>query len=216
MSGTGVFNAPERDIETVEIPGRNGDLTIDNGRWKNITVTYPAIVVYDFRQNIQSARAWLCSTSRYRRLEDDYCLDSYRMARYVGGLELNVDTMLDAAKTTLRFDCMPQRFLYSGENDVVMTNGGTIVNPSLFDSLPLMVVSGSGAGTVTVNSTAVTISSVGTSVTLDSEIQRAYSGGFSRDATITGSYPVLTAGENTVSWTGGVTGVTIKPRWWTL
>ena len=30
ISGSGTFNAPEMDITTVEIPGRNGDLTISN------------------------------------------------------------------------------------------------------------------------------------------------------------------------------------------
>ena len=36
ISGTGTFNAPERDYTKEEIIGRNGDLTFDNGRYKNI------------------------------------------------------------------------------------------------------------------------------------------------------------------------------------
>ena len=38
LSGSGVFNAPERDVETISIPGRSGDLILDNGRFKNISV----------------------------------------------------------------------------------------------------------------------------------------------------------------------------------
>ena len=39
VSGSGTFNAPERDVELVEVPGKNGSLVLDNGRFKNITVT---------------------------------------------------------------------------------------------------------------------------------------------------------------------------------
>ena len=33
ISGEGVFNAPRRDVEMAAIPGRNGDLALDHGRY---------------------------------------------------------------------------------------------------------------------------------------------------------------------------------------
>ena len=36
------YDAPERDIEEIEIAGRNGAFLLDKGRWKNIEVTYKA------------------------------------------------------------------------------------------------------------------------------------------------------------------------------
>ena len=33
-------NAPERSIDTIVVPGRNGTLTIDNGRFENVAVEY--------------------------------------------------------------------------------------------------------------------------------------------------------------------------------
>ena len=36
ISGGGTYNAPERDVEFMAMPGRSGDLLIDNGRFKNI------------------------------------------------------------------------------------------------------------------------------------------------------------------------------------
>ena len=48
ISGMQTYNAPERDVTSLEIPGRNGELTIDNGRYKNINITYPAFFrLYD-------------------------------------------------------------------------------------------------------------------------------------------------------------------------
>ena len=61
ISGSGTFNAPEMDITTVEIPGRNGDLTISNNRFRNITVEYPAFIRKQFRHNAAAAKLWLLS-----------------------------------------------------------------------------------------------------------------------------------------------------------
>ena len=33
-------NAPQRSTEDIVVPGRNGTLTIDNGRYENIDVSY--------------------------------------------------------------------------------------------------------------------------------------------------------------------------------
>lgn len=35
----------ERDIERKEVPGRSGDVIIDNGRYKNVTVKFTGIVM---------------------------------------------------------------------------------------------------------------------------------------------------------------------------
>ena len=41
VSNDNGFDAPERDVKEVEIPGRNGSLVLDNGRYKNQTLTNP-------------------------------------------------------------------------------------------------------------------------------------------------------------------------------
>lgn len=40
ISGENTHNAPERDTDSLEIPGRSGTLTVDNGRWSNVDVPY--------------------------------------------------------------------------------------------------------------------------------------------------------------------------------
>ena len=39
ISGDQTFNAPARDIDEIEIPGRDGVLTLDNGRFNSIKHT---------------------------------------------------------------------------------------------------------------------------------------------------------------------------------
>lgn len=215
-SGHNTYNAPERDIESIDIPGRNGALTIDNGRWKNIKVIYPASIVRGFQQAAQSARAWLCAASGYRRLEDDYNPDTYRMARFVAGLNFEMTPANDCGEVDITFDCMPQRWLKSGETAVSVASGEFVNNPTLFDALPIITVTGSGEGVLVINGQTVDIDEIDGSITLDCEAQRAYSGAEARDGDVTGAYPVLKPGANSVQYSGGITAVEIVPRWWTL
>jgi len=147
ITGDAVFNSPERDVEMIEIPGRNGAYALDKGRFNNIEVSYPAGIFgdteADFRQGIRAFRNALASRKGYKRLEDDYNPDEYRMAVYKSGLEVT-PTALKAGEFTITFDCQPQRFLKSGETAVTVANGGTITNPTLFESRPLVEVEGYG------------------------------------------------------------------------
>lgn len=145
--GDGAFNAPERDVEMVAIPGRNGDYILDKGRYMNIEVTYPCTLVADsvadFPQAMADLRSLLCSKTTYCRLEDDYNPNEYRMAMYKSGLE--VDPMvLKAGTFDITFECKPQRFLKSGETAVSVTSGDSITNPTAFTARPLLEVNGYG------------------------------------------------------------------------
>lgn len=161
ISGDAVFNAPERDVEMIEIPGRNGAFALDKGRFANITVTYPAGLFgdteADFAQGISDLRNALASRKGYCRLEDEYNPNEYRMAVYRSGLEVD-PAQLKAGAFEIVFDCMPQRYLTSGETAVIVTNGGTLTNPTLFDARPMLEVS--GYGNININNETVSIMDV--------------------------------------------------------
>lgn len=147
ITGEAVFNSPERDVEMIEIPGRNGTYALDKGRFNNIEVSYPAGIFgdteADFRQGIRAFRNAIASRKGYKRLEDEYNPDEYRMAVYKSGLEVT-PTALKAGEFTITFDCQPQRFLKSGETAVSVASGGQVTNPTLFESRPLLHLWGYG------------------------------------------------------------------------
>ena len=147
ITGEGVFNAPERNIEMVEIPGRNGSYALDKGNFNNIEVTYPAGIFADtetdFAEAVSELRNFLCSQKGYVRLEDDYNQDEYRLAIYKSGLDVSHD-MLIAGEFDITFDCQPQRYLKSGESAVSVTSGDTITNPTRFEAKPQLQVVGYG------------------------------------------------------------------------
>lgn len=147
ITGEAVYNAPARDVEMITIPGRNGSFALDNGRFENIEVSYPAGIFADteadFRQAISDFRNFLCSRKGYVRLQDEYNPDEYRMAVYKSGLEVD-PAMLKAGEFTITFDCKPQRWLTSGETEVAVDSGDTLTNPTLFESSPLLEIEGTG------------------------------------------------------------------------
>lgn len=147
LTGTGVFNAPERAVEMVEIPGRNGNYALDKGKFNNISVTYKAgIVDYsesDFADKVSAVRNWLCSKVGYKRLSDDYNPNEYRMAVFKSGVNIEHED-LRTGTFEITFDCKPQRWLTSGETATAVANNGTLSNPTLFDSEPLLAVKGYG------------------------------------------------------------------------
>jgi len=145
--GKGTFNAPERAVEMVTIPGRNGALAIDQGRYENIEVPYQATLLadstIDFAAAIAAFRNFLCSRKGYCRLQDEYNPDEYRMAIYKSGLEADVK-VLRSGEFDIVFECKPQRYLLSGEEEVEIATGESIINPTLYDAEPLLAVDGYG------------------------------------------------------------------------
>lgn len=148
IGGEGTFNAPKRDVEMISIPGRNGTLALDKGRFENIEVTYSAFNyesdLATFAQNLSGFRNAICSQKGYQRLTDTFHTDEYRMAAYIDGLDIKPINYNTASTFEIKFDCKPQRFLTSGETAVTVTSGGTITNPTQFDSHPLLKLSGYG------------------------------------------------------------------------
>ena len=218
ISGGGTFNAPRRSRDKINIPGRNGSLTIDNGRYDNISVEYPAFIYRDFDVNISAFRNMLLANRKYVRLEDSYHPDEFRMALYDGNFEADVVDNLSAGKFTLLFDCYPQRFLKSGEQEYEYTAAGSILNRTDQIALPLLRVYGDG--TVTINGVSIVISGSSTYTDIDCELMEAYKDTLTtnKNSTITlsnGKFPQLDPGSNAITLSS-VTKVIITPRWWIL
>lgn len=220
-----VYAIPERDYEVVHIPGRNGDLVIDNGSYKNVKRAY-SISVGELDGNFTTLAAgvseWLHSASGYARLEDTYEPDYYRMAYYVADAEME-NLFHQAGKMAVEFNCKPARFLKVGEKPVAFSAAGSLNNPTFQKSFPKLAIAVSGAGTITLNDQTITISgiSAATNMIIDSELQDIYQADTktnlnSKVSFSNGLFPTLISGLNTISFTGSISSVEVTPRWWIL
>lgn len=209
---------PAKKYSVVSVPGRNGDLHIDTGAYANYTQFYDIGIRGRERGLPQAARAvaqWLYAPTGYNRLEDSYEPDVFRLAYYAGPQDIE-NILNGLGRATIEFSCKPQRFLKDGENPVSVSSGTTLYNPTAFTALPIIHISGNGAGRLQVGEYVVEIFSLDGNITLDCDLQNAYNGTTNLNNTISApEFPKLVAGDNEISYTGEWT-VEIIPRWWTL
>lgn len=217
ISGSGTYDSPERDYTIESIPGRNGDLVLDNHRFLNIELKYPAFIYKDFKTNLESLRSALSSKIGYQKLSDTYHPGEYRLGYFTNGITVKPTKNLYAGEFDLVFNCKPQRFLDSADTKTTLTTNGSISNPTLFESKPLITVT--GYGTLTIGTQAITIEDQFASVTIDSEIGDCYSGSDNANMYVAfgnNKLPVLAPGTNSITMTGAITKVEITPRWFVL
>ena len=162
ITGEAVYNAPERAVELVSVPGRNGAIAIDQGRWENIVVSYSA-GMFDtnqskFASSIAKFRGDLLSKTGYQRLTDTYNPNEFRMGMFVDGIEVS-PVQSKAGEFTISFNCKPQRWLTSGENVWTSTLLMDGIDNWLtrFDASPLLMVK--GYGYISINNKSITIDS---------------------------------------------------------
>ncbi len=140
------YEFPGKDVESTHVIGRNGDVVIDNGSYKNVTRTYNVAVVFrkgtNFVQNANRIVEWLYSSKGYARLEDTYEPEYFRKAVYNSGGD-NLSNYYDEATVIkISFVCKPQRWLKIGEEETKIQNGQSAVlsNPTKYTALPKIEV----------------------------------------------------------------------------
>lgn len=211
-----VFSGHVPIVETEQVPGRNGDLHFYDGSFENVEGTVNCFVLAERADVALSAvKKWVLGSTGYKRLEISTDPSCYRMARISTGAETEI-RLQKLAPFELTFDCMPQRFLKSGEYSIEMQEAGTLYNEGM-QALPLITVYGSGSGLLQIGDYVISFSEIDEYTALDCNLQDAYKGTVSKNSTIYApTFPKFDPGEINVSWSGGITRLEIIPRWWTL
>lgn len=205
---------PNRDVEVISIAGRNGDLTISNNRFENVTIPFDCIIRHDFVRRYDAMMAFLRAEDGYQRLEISSEADFYRMARLSDPDAPDPGQWSRSGTFTLEFDCKPQRWYKSGER--VKENPEKLINPSRFEALPLIRCYGSGVLKVGAETIEIAKHSY-EYIDIDCELQDCYCGASNCNdlvALSTGDFPTLPAGTTGFSFTG--TKFEVTPRWWTI
>jgi len=217
FDGSKSFGSPEQDIEFVEVPGRNGSMSLSNQRFHDITLTFPCFIRGDFVRNYRDLSQYLNSVSGFHRLECSKEPDYYRMAAFVGGIEPTTTAFNKSGFFDIPFRCHPQRFLKSGDTFVQYTANGSITNPTLFASKPLLRIY--GVGSAIVNNVQITISDASTYTDIDCDLMECRNGSLdlSEYVVIAGNnFPTLHPGDNQIQLGAGITQISVKPRWFAI
>lgn len=217
LDGSGTTTAPERDVMTVTIPGRSGDLLVDAGRWKNTTVSYPCTIAREFEGRFAAFKQALLAEGGYKRLEDTLHPDEYRLAYLAGPLEPETIPYNRAGTFALDFGCKPQRFLKSGEDVLTVASGGKLYNPTGCAALPLILLTLTADAKLNVGGVQMSVAGYTGPMWIDCDLQDAYYNNTNLNKYLTApEFPVLGAGATQVSWSGGIAKCEVMPRWWRL
>lgn len=145
VSNDNGFESPERDVEEYTVPGRNGTLVMDNGRWHNQILTYnDCVIETGFESEFADFRADVCSKLGYQRIEDSFHPNHFRLGRLEGTIEPKLGTDYNSGYFDVSFNVKPQRYLKSGESQTAVTSGDTVANPTAYPASPLLIATGYG------------------------------------------------------------------------
>lgn len=214
-----ITDIPARSYDVMSVPGRNGSLIFDNGRYEDSSRVYSVSV--DTLDNAMNLARKLKSIIGYAKLADDFEPEIYMIAR-VDSITTPI-IVQDGVRMTITFTRKPQKFLIDGNSPVSYVSPNNddalmgIYNPTEYDALPLVRVYGTGA--VYIGDTIITINENEEYIDIDCDLQDAHNYLENLNSAIT-----LTTGEfwkikpeyNAITFDDTISKVTITPRWWTL
>lgn len=145
---------PTRKQTIYSVPGRSGDLIIDEDAYENTTQEYEVYVGHDsetMQEKLTAIAAWLLTPSGYCVLTDTYDPAVKRYARFIGGVNF-MNSLNKFGKATATFSCKPQRYpatdvVYSGTLSDISPVTITLPTSGRLPSYPLLEITGAGANT---------------------------------------------------------------------
>lgn len=199
------FATPQRRVETTGILGRSGEYILyDPGTFDNVVISYPCFIQTNFASRFPDFMAHIHALHGLQVLRDSAHADRYRDAYFMQAVTPQTGVYNKAGVFTLQFSCGVWR-LDSGLTVQTFTSNGTITNPTAMIAKPTIYVEGTGDVTINGKTIGITV----TETTVNTELME-------EDHPITGDYPDLAPGSNTVTLGSGITKVTITPNWWTI
>jgi len=223
------FERARRKQTVYNVPGRNGSVIFQEDAWEDVNRSYNVFIPEDIQEDsggntygtlaerVTNFEAMLNSMNGWQRLEDNFEPDVYRLAYYSGG-DGFTNELLSVGRATLNFTCRAERFLTAGETAQTVVNGDSISNPTKFASKPLIYIAVSTPSTITVSIGGKTISADVTDyINIDCDEMNAYRlSAENKNSDISGAFPLIQPGSNTIAITGSPTLVKITPRFFTI
>lgn len=202
--GGGTYSTPEKNIESVEVAGRNGAIRFDYGNWHNVNIDYQVIIMKNFTENFLRMKADFMSlnSGRYYRLEDTFHPEFYRLGVLRSITKPKMSNDYDSGVFTVSFECKPQMF-FQFESPVAVSTTGSILNNTGYDAFPLIEITGS-SGSFQIGSNTVTVASHTGKILYDTEINEAYGTAgenMNQYISLASGVPVLHQGSNGITAT---------------
>lgn len=153
VDGADTFITPEWDYEFIDIPGRNGSLTLDNKRMKNITLVFHCFIRNNFVQHFRDVMNTLAQVRGYAKLKYSDDPGFFRMAVLKLNTTAKTGSFNKSGHFDIEFTCKPERFYDAGDQftEFNVTSGvdgsDDPIYATTFPSNPVFRIYGSGTVT---------------------------------------------------------------------
>lgn len=220
VESTPSLDRPERQHNIYNVPGRNGAIIEQLDTFNNVNREYRVWAANDYYNSVDkdynAISEWLYNSNGYCRLEDDFEPDIFRLAYFVGPMD--VENLLNMyGKTKLTFNCRPERFYKDGEKTITVASGSNIQNRTAFTAKPLIRIAGSGNCSIRIGTHTMNITGLVDYIYIDCDTMEAYrQAAENKNNMISGDFPVIDSGTQSIVTTGTITDIKVTPRWYTI
>lgn len=192
-------------VDSIEIEGREGTLTIKKG-WEDIN--------FSFKAAVKSHDQWRAILPQIKNAETIFFSSDPDVHFKIKTVNIGGITPLltNLWEFELTFTCAPFRYL----NNVATLNrttSGVVTNNAGLYSLPRIKVFGTGNRTLTINGKPIGLNILQGYLIIDCELKECYYGDVAQNNQMTGDFPIFNVGNNQVTLGTGITKVEIEPRW---
>ncbi|MHC1731964.1 MAG: distal tail protein Dit [Bacteroidales bacterium] len=200
------ISKPEKDIEKIEVPGRDGFLTQDLGSYRGTTKTVECSI--KDLTNRDFICSWLTGSEEVIFSNE---LDRKYKATIINKIDLDI-ILREFRKFIIQFDCQP--FGYKLDNEMItMTEPGILTNTGTHRSKPVITVYGTGTIDLILNGQTIHLTNVVDYITIDCELVDCYKGTTLKNSNMQGEFPFLEPGENNINFSGTVIKIEIIPNY---
>lgn len=201
------ITTPERDIESLKVDGRNGNLHIDNETYNSYEATMEIIV--NTLSQLDTIKGWLTGIGtitfsdrpdiQYTAvIKNQISYDMYAYNSKIVPIQLELSPIgYSTTETTVTKTTSPAAFTVTGT----------------FEVKPTLEIKGTGAVAITLNGDTFNLTSCnGTAYIVDCDLQNVTKSGNNVNEEFTGDFPGLVIGANALTWTGTVSEIKVKYR----
>lgn len=199
-----VISRAERNIEKIEVEGKNGYLTHDFKTYKSILKSCECTL--ENIDNIDNVCSWLDGAGEVIFSNQD---NRFFKANIINQIDFYTP-IKKFKKFIVQFDCQP--FGYLRNEQILTTNYKyyQFYNYGNVYSEPIITVYGKGDINIYLNEETIKLKNVEDFITIDTTAYECYKINKSQNDKMYGEFPVVTPGKNTLSVTGNVTKINIK------
>ncbi len=198
--------SPKRRDETFTVPGRHGNLTTTDGAFDTYIRSAEFIVKNEKRIDEICAHfkgsGWLIFDTEPDRKYKARVTNQIEFSHVIRHLKRFI---VEFEVQPFGYDVFPQI--------ITKTEPFSLFNIGTFEAEPIITIFGAGNITLYANNQSISLKGIAGSITIDSEMQNAYNGAASMNNKMQGEFPILSLGENYITWLGNITRLEIQPNW---